>query len=100
MRSLTVGLRRALTLGLALAAAAIPLAAQTATGNLRGFVRTATGTPVVNATIAARNIAITATRGAVTNEAGYYYIGGLRPGRYEVTVRRIGFAHETRAVQV
>ncbi|MGH7637089.1 MAG: TonB-dependent receptor, partial [Gemmatimonadaceae bacterium] len=31
---------------------------------------------------------------------GFYYIGGLRPARYELSVRRIGFEPQTRTIQL
>jgi hypothetical protein len=40
------------------------------------------------------------TRGASTNATGFYFLGGLRPGRYEIAVRRIGFTPTTRTVDV
>jgi hypothetical protein len=40
------------------------------------------------------------TRGATTNSAGFFYLAGLRPGTYELTVRRIGLQPQTRTVQM
>jgi hypothetical protein len=74
--------------------------AQTATSNLRGYVRTPAGAPVPDAQVGARALATNATRGTVTNASGFYYLGGLRPGGYEITVRRVGFAPVTRTVQL
>jgi hypothetical protein len=76
-------------------------AAQTATGNLRGYVLTgAGGTPVGEAQVVARSAATNQPRTTVTNATGFYYLGGLRPGEYAVTIRRVGFAPTTRTVQV
>jgi hypothetical protein len=83
-----------------LAALPAALAAQTATANLRGVVTGAGGAPVTDAQVAARYVETNQQRGTITNAAGFYYFGGLRPGRYEITVRRIGFAPQTRTVQV
>jgi hypothetical protein len=74
--------------------------AQTATGNLRGYVRNPAGAPVGEAQISARNLENNLQRGTLTNAAGFYYLGGMRPGRYEVTVRRIGFAPQARVVTI
>lgn len=83
-----------------LAATAAPVVAQTATANVRGYVRGGDGAPLANAQVSARNVDNNATRGAITNEAGFYYMGGLRPGRYEITVRRIGTQQQSRIVQL
>jgi hypothetical protein len=74
--------------------------AQTSTGNLRGYVAGANNTPVPGANVVARLLENGQTRNAVTNSDGFYYLGGLRPGRYDVSVRRIGFSPQTRAVDV
>ena len=85
---------------LGLAFAVLPLAragAQTSTSNLRGYVTGAGGAPVADVQVAARAVDINQTRGAITNASGFYYIGGLRPGRYEITMRRVGFqSHDGR----
>ena len=74
--------------------------AQTATGNLRGYVTGAGQTPIGDVTVLARNLDNNQQRGTQTNASGFFYIGGLRPGRYELTVRRVGLTPQTRAVQV
>lgn len=93
-----------------LAAAALPLApaalaravlrAQTVTGTVRGVVRNAGGAGVGDVQVAARNTATNQTRGALTSASGTYTLGGLRPGTYALTIRRIGFAPQTRPVTV
>src|SRR5690606_15655332 len=50
--------------------------------------------------VVARNLDNNQERGALTTANGTYFIGGLRPGQYEVSVRRIGFAPQSRPVQV
>ncbi|MFL5580952.1 MAG: carboxypeptidase regulatory-like domain-containing protein [Gemmatimonadaceae bacterium] len=86
---------------LLLTALATPAAwAQTSTSNLRGYVRTASGAPVADAQVAARSVDNNQTRGTTSTASGYYYLGGLRPGRYEITFRRIGFAPQTETVQL
>ncbi|MEO8563854.1 MAG: carboxypeptidase regulatory-like domain-containing protein, partial [bacterium] len=74
--------------------------AQTYTSNLRGYVRTATGDPVSDAQIVTRDVETNQRRGTTTNGAGYYYIGGLRPGQYEVSLRRIGFEPDSRPIRL
>jgi hypothetical protein len=79
---------------------ASPADAQTSTGSIRGRVTGQGGAPVADVQVEARNVATNASRGALTSANGRYFIGGLRPGQYEVAVRRIGFAAQTRPVRV
>jgi hypothetical protein len=74
------------------------LLAQTSTGNIRGYVTGAGGAPVSDAQVIARMPATNETRGTMTNASGFYYLGGLRPGVYEITVRRVGVQPQTRPV--
>ncbi len=74
------------------------LFAQTSTSNVRGYVTGDGGAPVSDAQVVARLTATNETRGTSTNSAGYYYIGGLRPGAYVISVRRVGLAPQTRSV--
>jgi hypothetical protein len=76
------------------------LGAQTYTSNLRGYVRTASGAPVPDAQVVSRDVETNQRRGTTTNATGYYYIGGLKPGQYEVTLRRLGFEAQTRAIRL
>ncbi|HYD55252.1 MAG TPA: carboxypeptidase regulatory-like domain-containing protein, partial [Gemmatimonadaceae bacterium] len=89
-------------LALAVATLALPagLAAQTSTGAVRGYVRDQSATPVVDAQVAARSLDMGVTRTTTTNPSGFYNLGGLRPGRYELTVRRLGYSAQTRTVTV
>ena len=84
--------------GLALGAAT--LNAQTTTGSIRGTVSGAAGEPVEGAQILARNIDFATDRGVVTGANGFYNLSGLRPGRYSLTVRRIGFGAQTDTMSV
>jgi len=74
--------------------------AQTATGNVRGYVTATAGAPLSDAQVGARLLSTNALRGTTTNDAGFYYLAGLRPGAYEITVRRIGMQPQTRQIQV
>ncbi|MFI5257271.1 MAG: TonB-dependent receptor domain-containing protein, partial [Gemmatimonadales bacterium] len=76
------------------------LAAQTVTGTVRGYVRTPDGTPVGDAQVSARNTATNQERGTITSATGAYTLGGLRPGVYLISVRRIGFAPATQTLQI
>src|SRR5215211_9538609 len=83
-----------------LAVAARPATAQTTTGGIRGYVRGPNATVITDAQISARNVELNQTRAALTNSSGFYNIPGLRPGRYDVTVRRLGFTAQSRAIDV
>lgn len=91
---------RLLVLGTVSIALSSLAGAQTTTGSIRGYVRSETGAPIADAQIAVRNQAMGLTRGASTNESGFYSFAGLRPAEYELTIRRLGFSALTRSVQV
>ena len=92
-------LNRTLAIAIALVCIASGnLIAQTSTGNIRGYVTGAGGGPVPDAQVIARMPATNETRGTMTNASGFYYLGGLRPGQYEITVRRVGVQPQTRPV--
>ena len=71
---------------------------QTTTGNIRGYVTGPNGAPVSDAQVIVRMPSTNETRGATTNSSGFYYLAGLRPGNYELTVRRVGMQPQTRTV--
>ncbi len=75
-------------------------AAQTTTGIIRGHVVDPTGAPVAQATIIARAVELGSERAASTNDNGFYALPGLRPGLYELAIRRIGFAAQTRSIRL
>jgi hypothetical protein len=79
---------------------AVTAAAQTSTGNIRGTVTDAQGAPVADAQVTARDAETGVQRSTTTSTAGFYYLGGLRPARYELSVRRLGFEPQTRAIQL
>ena len=94
---------RALTCFALAAVALLPAArasAQTNTGSVRGYVRGADGQPIPEAQISAVDSSTTITRNAVTNAEGYYSLNGLRPARYTMSARRIGFVAITRTLIV
>src|SRR6185436_11095872 len=94
-------LRRGFALAALLAALVAPaVSAQTVNSNLRGYVRGTNGAPVPDAEVSVRNLETNQRRGTTTATSGYYYIGGLRPAEYEVTLRRIGFTPQTRTVRL
>jgi Carboxypeptidase regulatory-like domain/TonB dependent receptor/TonB-dependent Receptor Plug Domain len=76
------------------------LLAQTSTGTIRGTVTGEGGAPIATAQIVARNTASGVQRTAQSAETGAYTLAGLVPGTYDVTVRRIGAAPQTRTIVV
>jgi hypothetical protein len=76
------------------------LAAQNTTGTIRGTVSGDNGAPIGSAQISARNVNSGITRNAQSNDAGSYTLVGLVPGTYQVSVRRIGMAPQSRTVVV
>src|ERR1700681_17550 len=76
------------------------LFAQNSTGTIRGTVSDAGGAPIASAQIAARNVESGISRNAQSNDAGGYTLVGLVPATYQVTVRRIGSAPQTRTIVV
>jgi Carboxypeptidase regulatory-like domain/TonB dependent receptor/TonB-dependent Receptor Plug Domain len=76
------------------------LLAQTSTGTIRGTVTGEGGAAVGSAQILARNTSSGVQRTAQSNDAGGYTLVGLVPGTYEVTVRRIGHAPQSRTIVV
>ena len=93
--------RLALLLVLVLAFATTSTAlAQTATSSLRGYARDAQGNAISGAEISVRSLETNQRRSTTTGETGYYFLGGLRPGPYELSLRRIGFEPQSREVRL
>jgi len=95
LRILTLAL-----LGLVASLVGTNVLAQTTTGTIRGTVTGSGGAPIPSAQIVARNVSSGATRNALSNETGAYALIGLTPGTYEVNVRRIGSAPQSRTIVV
>jgi hypothetical protein len=92
-------MRRAFGALFLLSALSSTLAGQTSTSAVRGYVRSSNA-PVADAQISARHVETNQTRGVSTNAAGFYFMGGLRPGQYELTLRRIGLAPQVHSVRL
>ena len=73
--------------------------AQNSTGTIRGTI-TSSGAPVGDVQIAARNVVTGVQRGTTSNANGFYVLPGLVPATYDLTVRRVGNAPQTRQVVV
>lgn len=89
-----------LAMALAVLAPATGALAQTTTGSIRGYVKDQSGAPLAEAQVLARNVDMGVSRGTLSNAEGFYNLAGLRPGSYELTIRRLGFTMQTRAVTV
>jgi len=93
---------RFLALGMALLAmlTASPVAAQTSTGSIRGYITAEAGVPILLAEVRARNTATGVERSASSNARGFYSLAGLVPGEYALSVRHIGHGPVGQTVQV
>src|SRR5687768_2615814 len=92
--------RRVFVVGVTATAIAGTALAQTTTGTIRGYVRGPGAVPMPGAIVSARNTDLNVERAANSNDAGFYALSGLRPGQYELSVRRLGAAPQTRNVRV
>ncbi|HZK78655.1 MAG TPA: carboxypeptidase-like regulatory domain-containing protein, partial [Gemmatimonadaceae bacterium] len=80
--------------------AAGSLSSQTTTGTLKGSVTGTGGAAVSGAQITVRNTSSGVARNATARDDGTYVMPGIIPGTYEVSVRRIGTAPQTRTVVI
>ncbi len=67
------------------------LLAQSSTGSISGTIADDSGSPLPGVTVEAKNASTGAIRTAVANVTGYYQIGLLPPGSYDVQVSLEGF---------
>ena len=65
--------------------------AQSESAALTGTVSDPTGAVIPGAAVRLTHTATNTTSEVVTGESGLYYVPGLRPGLYSVTVTRDGF---------
>src|SRR5207237_6212012 len=79
-----------------LLASPLSLSAQTTTGTVRGYVKDQNGAPVADAQVEARQTETGIVRRATSRTDASYILPGLAPGRYELTVRKIGFTPQRR----
>jgi hypothetical protein len=80
---------------------ALPLRAQTPSGEISGAVTDATGAVVTGVKITLTNVATNALREAATNEDGLYALPTLSPGIYTLRGEKTGFrAVERRNIEV
>jgi Carboxypeptidase regulatory-like domain len=62
---------------------------------LNGTVQDTSGRAIVKATVSLREVDTNQTYAAATNEAGFYVVPNLPPGRYELSVASPGFSKFT-----
>ena len=75
-------------------------AAQTTAASIRGTVRDESGDPVPSATITAVETSTGFRRGAASGANGFYNLGGLQPGTYQITVSGLGRAAQSQTLRV
>jgi hypothetical protein len=68
-----------------------PIHAQTATGNITGYLRDASGAAIPGGTVTARMVEQQFVRTTQSNPEGFYNFIGLPPGTYELTYESQGF---------
>jgi Carboxypeptidase regulatory-like domain len=69
----------------------LPILAQAIFGSIQGTVTDANGAVVQGARVKARNVGTGVSGEAVSNEAGLYFLGELRPGTYDLEIEAAGF---------
>ncbi len=72
-------------------AGSLPAQGQTTTAALGGTVSDPAGAVIARATVTVRNVETGRTHTAQSTEAGAYYVPGLPPGSYTLTVEKEGF---------
>ncbi|MFN7934876.1 MAG: TonB-dependent receptor [Bryobacteraceae bacterium] len=72
-------------------AMATPLAAQTTTGTVTGFVTDAGGALIAEASVKLTNTGTGLVQTTSTNETGSYVFPLVQPGSYQITVEKSGF---------
>jgi outer membrane receptor protein involved in Fe transport len=98
-RNVMAGWRSA-WLAAALLLFALPVAAQTTTGTIRGTVRTTDGAPLPDVELKVTNVATGFERSAVSRADGSYTLPGLPAATYNLVARKLGHAASGRQVAV
>jgi len=75
----------------------LPAAHAQVSASIRGFVTDASGAPIAQATVKAKNIETGAVRTANTDDAGRYLVLALPVGKYEVRISKSGFQDAVRS---
>jgi outer membrane receptor protein involved in Fe transport len=79
---------------LLLALTAIPAAAQSASGNIVGYVRDTSGAAIPSVTVTAKMVEQQAVRTTTTNAEGFFNLLALPPGTYEMSFEVKGFERQ------
>ncbi|CAN5787703.1 hypothetical protein BH20GEM1_BH20GEM1_10570 [soil metagenome] len=74
--------------------------AQTSTGTVRGVVMGENGEPLTGASVIARNPQTNFQRGMLTEDGGFYNVGGLPPASYSFEFSHPSYGTETQDVRV
>jgi hypothetical protein len=74
--------------------------AQTSTGTVRGHVLDENGQPLTAASVQATSTATNSRRGMLTEEGGFYNLGGLRPGDYVLEFSHPSYGAQTQNARV
>ena len=82
---------RCMLLGLLALTVWLPAAHAQVSASIRGFVTDASGAPVAQAAVKAKNLETGAVRTANTDDAGRYLVLALPVGKYEVRISKSGF---------
>jgi len=69
-------------------------------GTVDGTVRDATGAMLTGIKVTLKNIDTGVSRDTTTNDSGYYFFPLVNPGRYEVSVEKVGFRRGTQEISV
>ena len=70
--------------------------AQTDTGSLKGIVTDTSGKVVAHAAVTVLNRDTNISTATTTNDSGQYFVPGMRPGSYNISVVHPGFSHISR----
>src|SRR5882724_7160040 len=88
---------RCMLLGLLALTVWLPAAHAQVSASIRGFVTDASGAPVAQAAVKAKNLETGAVRTANTDDAGRYLVLALPVGKYEVRISKSGFQDAIRS---
>src|SRR5882762_29810 len=88
---------RCMLLGLLALTVWLPAAHAQVSASIRGFVTDASGAPVAQAAVKAKNLETDAVRTANTDDAGRYLVLALPVGKYEVRISKSGFQDAIRS---
>ncbi|MGB9664660.1 MAG: carboxypeptidase-like regulatory domain-containing protein, partial [Ignavibacteria bacterium] len=74
--------------------------AQVSTAQIEGKVTDSDGNVLPNVNIIVKNLDNGLTRGTVTSKSGSYFVGGLQPGKYELSCSYVGYRKENKLIEL